>query len=151
MCCEWMKKINWQKVLLAGFVYLIIATIVRQIEAALTMSYYTKPAYFGVWSKVMMPTAGPPPPSFMILSLLFTFITGLSLAVVFDFVKGLLPKDYWSKICCFTSLVVWLMVLFFTLPVYLLLNVPLMLLIWWFASSVVIVFLGTVVFVKVIK
>ncbi len=41
----------------------ILAQIVHTLESILTMGYYTDPAYFQVWSKVMMPAAGPPPAS----------------------------------------------------------------------------------------
>ena len=150
-CCEWAKKIKWSKVLQAGLIYMVIAFVVRQIEAFLTMSYYTDPQYFGVWSKIMMPKAGPPPASFTILSLLFSYITGVTIAALYDYIKDLLPKKFWPRVLNFTDLVIGLMVVFFTLPIYLLLNVPPMLLIWWFISSVVIVFLGTIVFVKMIK
>ena len=151
MCCQWMKKIQWKKVLMAGVVFVIISTLVHQIEAFLTMNCYMMPEYFGVWSKIMMPTAGPPPASFMVVSLLFSYVTGVTLAAVYDFIKDLLPKKFWSRVINFTDIIIGLMVVFFTLPVYLLLNVPLMLLLSWLASSVVIVFLGTVVFVKMLK
>jgi len=146
-----MRKIQWKKALLAGVVFVIINTVVRQIEAFLTMNYYMMPEYFGVWSKIMMPTAGPPPASFMVVSLLFSYVTGVTLAAVYDFIKDLLPKKFWLRVINFTDLIIGLMVVFFTLPVYLLLNVPVMLLVYWLASSVVIVFLGTVVFVKMLK
>ena len=150
-CCVWMKKIRWKKALLAGVVYVVIATVVRQIEAILTMSYYTEPQYFGVWSKLMMPKAGPPPASFMIWSLLFSYITGVTLAAAYDFIKDLLPKKFWTRVLNFTDLVICLMIVFFSLPVYLLLNVPMGLLLVWLISGFIIVFLGTTVFVKMLK
>jgi len=149
--CECFKKINWKKVLTAGFVYLIIAFIIRQVEAILTMNYYTMPEYFGVWSKVMMPKAGPPPPSFFITSLLFSFLTGVGLAVFYDWIKSLLPKDKWSRIFCFTCLITGLSFIFFSLTAFLLFNLPFMLLVWWFVSSVIIFFLTAMVFVRVLK
>ena len=150
-CCQWMKKIQWKKVLMAGLAYVVIAFVVHQVEAMLTMDYYIMPEYFSVWSKVMMLRAGPPPMSFMIISLVFSYVTGVTLAAVYDFVKGLLPKKFWPKVINFSDLIIGLMVVFFTLPVYLLLNVPLGLLLAWLFSSVIIVVLGTMVFVKVLE
>ncbi|MBL7159750.1 hypothetical protein ISS85_04695 [Candidatus Microgenomates bacterium] len=146
-----MKKIQWKKVLLAGIAYLVIATVVHQIEALLTMNYYMMPEYFGAWSKVMMPSAGPPPMSFMVISLVFSYVTGVTLAAVYDFIKDLLPKKFWPRVINFSDLIIGLMVVFFILPVYLLLNVPLGLLLSWLASSVLIIILGTMVLVKVLK
>ena len=68
---KWIAKIDLKKVLLASLAYTIVAMIIRQIEAVLTMRYYLMPEYFGVWSQVMMPTAGPPPPSFFTTSTSF--------------------------------------------------------------------------------
>ena len=49
----------------AGVLFGIIALIVHWIFAYVGMDYYLDPAYFPVWSKLMMPTAGPPPASFL--------------------------------------------------------------------------------------
>lgn len=149
--CDCLKKIQWKKVIAAGFVYTIVALVVRQIEAVLTMNYYKMPDYFGVWSKVMMPEAGPPPMSFFLTSLLFSFITGVVLAAFYDFVKGLLPQDKWQKIFNFTCTVFVLSFVFFSLPVYLLINLPVGLMLWWLLSTIVIFFLTAIIFVKIIK
>ena len=148
---ECFKKIQWKKVLTAGFAYLVIAFVVRQAEVVLTMKYYLMPEYFGVWSKLMMPKAGPPPTSFFITSILFSYITGVGLAAFYDYIKSLLSKDKWPKVFCFTKIVVGLSFVLFSLPTYLLFNLPFMLLIWWFVSSVVVFFLTAVFFVKVLK
>jgi hypothetical protein len=148
---ECLEKIQWKKVLLSGLVYLVAATIIRQIEVVLTMKYYLMPEYFGVWSKLMMPKVGPPPPSFMILSLLFTFITGITLAAFYDFIKSLLPKNCWERVFDFTGTVAVLMLVFSYLPMYLLINLPLGLVVCWFITGLVTVFIGAVVFTKLIK
>lgn len=149
--CECLRKIQWKKVLVAGLIYLVAATIIRQIEVVLTMKYYLMPEYFDVWSKLMMPKAGPPPPSFMILSFLFTFITGITLAALYDFIKGLLPKNCWERVFDFTGTVAILMLVFSYLPMYLLINLPLGLLVCWFTTGLVTVFVGAVVFTKLIR
>jgi MFS family permease len=148
---EWIKRVDWKKVILSALIFTVIAFIVRQIEAILTMKYYTLPAYFGVWSKLMMPEAGPPPLSFMMTSFVFIFATGLSLALVYVYLREFLPKEERRRMLTFTDLLVGLSIVLFTLPVYLLFNVPVQLLLSWFISFFVIIFAGSYVFVKVIK
>ena len=148
---DWIKKVEWKKVILASVFFTIIAFVVRQIESIFTIKYYTMPAYFGTWSKLMMPAAGPPPLSFMMTSFVFTFATALSLALVYVYLKGFLPEDDKKRMITFTDLLVGLSIVLFTLPVYLLFNVPVQLLISWFISFFVIIFAGSYIFVKVIK
>jgi hypothetical protein len=76
----WIKESSWKRVFLSGLIISVISFVVRQVEAVLTLKYYMMPQYFGVWSKVMMPAAGPPPASFVVTSLVFTLVTGVSLA-----------------------------------------------------------------------
>lgn len=145
------KKLQWQKIFISGFIFLIIAAIVRQFEVILTMTYYQMPEFFGVWSKLMMPSVGPPPASFLFTSLLFSFLTGVTLAGFYDFVKSQLPKNKTQRIFCFTEVEVVLSLVFFSLPVYLLFNLPFVLLVSWFVSSAVIFLLSSAVFVKLLK
>lgn len=156
----WIKKIDWKKVLLSAAIYTILAFIIRQIEAILTMNYYTNPAYFGVWSKLMMPaspasqsglTNGSPPASFMITSLIMTFVTGVSLALVYYYLRDILPKETKRRVLYFADLLIALSFIFFTLPVYLLFNVPVGLLVSWFVSSFIILCAASYTFVKVIR
>lgn len=149
--CDCCKKIRWGKVLVAGFLFLIIATVIRQIEAILTMRYYLIPEYFGVWSRAMMPKAGPPPTSFYLTSWVFSFITGVVLAGFYDLAKDFLGKTCCNKTCGFTCIMVALSLVFFSLPAYLLFNLPLVLLMSWFISSVIVFYLVAVVFGKVLR
>lgn len=151
MCREWFKKIQWKKVCLAAFLYLLIAFVIRQIEAFSTMKYYLMPEYWGVWSKVMMPNEGPPPAIFHVLSAIFTFLTGLVFAYFYSVTQKLLGKSYWAKVWSFTVAFAVLSLVFSYLPMYLLINLPLVLLAVWFLTGVLTVFLGTLVFAKLIK
>lgn len=145
------KNLNWKKVLITSSVYMIIVFVIRTIEAIITMNFYTIPEYFGLWSKVMMPAAGPPPVSFQITSLLFSLISGVALVIFFEYIKPVLPKKPLDKTIYFTKIIVLLSFIFFTLPVYLMFNIPFMLLVSWFITSVIIMFLSSMVFVKVMK
>ncbi len=151
ICITWIKEISWKKVLITSIIYTVIAFIVRQAEAVLTMGYYTDPNYFGVWSKLMMPAAGPPPASFMITSFVFTFVTGLSLALVYYYIRSHLPQNMMQRTFYFADLMVATSFIFFTLPVYLLFNVPLGLLITWFVTTFIILLSEAFVLVKIIK
>lgn len=147
----WIKEISWKKVLQVSVIYTIIAFIVRQVEAVLTMQYYTDPNYFGVWSKLMMPAAGPPPADFMITSLVFTIVSGISLALIYYYVRRHLPENKTQRIFYFADLMVATSFIFFTLPVYLMFNVPLGLLVSWFITSFVILLAYSYLLVKIIK
>ena len=147
----WIKEIDWKKVLLSGAIYTIIAFAIRQVEAILTMSYYIDPNYFGVWSKLMMPKEGPPPASFMITSLVFTFVSGVSLALIYYYLRSHLPQNLKQRVFYFADLMVATYFIFFTLPAFLMFNVPAGLLISWFVSGFVILLSASFLFVKIIK
>lgn len=144
-----MKKLHWKKIAVAGFWYWVITTLVQQLELAWTMGYYTDPVRRQVWSRVMMPEAGGPPPvGFFVVSAMFTFVTGMTVAAVFEFIKPQLGKTYWGKVVGFTDIMVGLSIVFALFPIYLLLNVPLGLLGWWLVANWVSMFAASAVFAK---
>ncbi|MFA5012946.1 MAG: hypothetical protein WC520_00060 [Candidatus Paceibacterota bacterium] len=149
--CDRCKNVNWGSLILGAVILTIIGFVVQMLGSYLMMSYYLMPEFFGVWSKVMMPVAGPPPMTFFITSLVFSFVSGLVLAYLYAFIKEILPKGYWQKVNCFTAIVSGLYFVFFTLPVYLLFNAPLALNGAWFVSSIVIYYLSSMAFAKIIK
>jgi len=146
----WIKEINWLKAIFVGFLYTLFAVVVRQIETFLTMPYYLDPTHFGLWSRMMMPKAGPPPAEFMIMSFVLTFATGISIAVIYYYLKNMLPKRFLRRVFLFADLMIGCSFIFFTLPVYLLFNVPMGLLISWFVSTFIILVFASFVSVKII-
>lgn len=146
-----MTKINWAKVLLTGVIFTVISFVLRQVETMLTLKYYMDPAYFGVWSKFMMPTAGPPPTSFMIMSIVFTFVSGVSITLIYYYMRDILAGKGFMKAFYFADILIATSFVFFTLPVYLLFNVPVGLLIWWFVDEFIVLVAGSWVIVKIIK
>jgi hypothetical protein len=150
MIIKWIREIHWGKALLVGVIYTVVSMIVHQVEAILTMNYYMDPQYFGLWSKLMMPKAGPPPPEFMTTSLVFSFATGISIALIYYYLKDLLPKNTTKRIFLFADLMIAASFVFFTLPVYLLFNVPMGLLVSWFVSSFVILTGVSFMIVKIV-
>jgi uncharacterized membrane-anchored protein len=145
---KWIREIVWGKVLLVGIIFTVVSTVVHQIEAVLTMKYYVDPQYFGVWSRLMMPSNGPPPAEFMITSLIFSFATGVSIALIYYYLKDLLPKNVMRRTFLFADLLIATSFVFFTLPVYLMFNVPVGLLVSWFISSFLIITTASAVIVK---
>jgi len=99
----------------------------------------------------MMPSAGPPPVNFILTSIILTFVSGISLALVYYYLRDILPKDAKRRALFFADLLIALSFIFFTLPAYLLFNLPLALLVSWFISSFVILCTASFTFVKIIR
>jgi hypothetical protein len=148
---EWMRKLHWKKIFTSGIWYLVISFVTQQVFAALTMQYYRDPAYFATWSKLMMPNAGPPSLQFFVVSLLFTYTAGCTLAAVFDFTHQLFGKKFWSQVIGFTDIVVGLSIVLGYLPMILLFNLPIILILWWVVATFVATLLSSVAFAKTIK
>lgn len=149
--CELLKNIRWGKVVLAGIIYLAISFVVHQIDALLTIDYYKMPELFGVWSKLMMPKAAPPPLSFFLVSVVFSFLTGITLAVLYEKFRNLFSENKWKRIFNFTCLFTILSIVLFSFPVYLLINVPLSLILIWVVGSLIIFFFTAIAFNKLLK
>ena len=147
----WIEEISWKKVFVVSFLFTIISFVIRQIEAMLTLNYYKMPEFFGVWSKLMMPKAGAPPVSFIITSLIFTFATGICLSLIYYYLKDHLPKERHKRMFYFADLMIGTSFVFFTLPVYLMFNIPSGLLISWFISSFIVLTLTSWILVRIVK
>jgi hypothetical protein len=144
-------KIKWNKVVLVSVILLVIEMVVRNLEAFLTMKYYLMPEYFGAWSKLMMPKEGPPPPEFFYLSAAFSFLSALVLACVYECIKSSLEKKFWPRVLGFTKLMVLLTLVFSYLPMYLMFNIPTDLILSWFFTGALVMFISALIFVKILK
>lgn len=147
----WIKKISVGKLLLSALIFAVISYVVHMIEALLTIKYYLMPQYFGVWSKLMMPSAGPPPMAFTITSIVFAFVTGISIGLIYYYLRDHLPPVGFKRAFYFADVLIATGFIFFTLPAYLMLNLPVGILVSWFISSFVILTAGSWVMVKIIK
>ena len=148
---NWLKNINLKKLLVASLVYTLIAMIIHEIEALLTLQYYMKPQYFGLWSRLLMPTAGPPPLEFFVTSFLFSFTTGIALAFVYFLIKDQLSTKFRERSLLFADILICMYFVFFTLPTYLMFNAPFGLLVIWFISAFVILTLSAMAYVKIFR
>jgi hypothetical protein len=84
-----MVRINALRFILAALAYTLFAFILHLIGAVLTMQYYMDPAYFPIWSKILMPTAGPPPLAFSAYSLILGYIAALLFTFIYLKVRPL--------------------------------------------------------------
>lgn len=141
-----------KKIGIFAAVMALLAFIVHNVEAVATMGYYTDPAYLDVWSKIMMPAAGPPPPEFAYLSIAFAFITWAIFGMVYEKLGGAIKqKDAVKKGLVFGSLVFLLAGLPGSLSMFLLLNLPVGLIISWTISGALLYLIGGVVAARLIK
>lgn len=147
----WVNTISWKKVTILGLIFTLLSFVVHQIEALLTMKYYLMPEYFGVWSKLMMPKPGPPPVEFFITSVVFSMVTGVGLCLIYYYLWEHLPKDKTKRIFYFADLMLGTYLVFFTLPSYLMFNLPAQLLGFWFLSSFLIITIYSALLVKVLN
>ncbi len=140
------------KIFLFGVIYAVIAQVIHTLGAFVTMPYYMIEEYFPVWSKIMMPTAGPPPVSFYLYSLVFSIITGMLIAYVYTIVRSSFKQKSLVKKGLFYGLLVFLVgALPSTLGMILLINLPVMLLVAWAIESLIILLLTGMILAKLIK
>lgn len=116
---------------LSAILFVIVSQVVNTAGAIATMGYYTNPAYFPLWSKAMMPGAGPPGPEFFALGILFSLATGLIFASSYSLLKASVPGEGLRKGLNFGLLLFLIAGVPFTLTTYLLLAVPPALLFSW--------------------
>ncbi len=140
------------KIILAAIVFMIISQVIHTIESMLTMSYYTDPTYATVWSKIMMPTAGPPPTEFYYYSLTFAFISGLLFTVVYTVVGKSVPGNTFVKKGLIYGLLMWLVGgLSGSLAMVLLINLPIDLIAYWTVSGLIVSLLAGIAITKIVS
>ena len=145
------------KLLFAAILFTVISEVIHTAESFFTMSFYLDSNYFAVWSKIMMPTAGPPPTSFYVYSIVFTFISDLIFAFIFSKVKdvkveSVIKANVWWKNGTRYGIAVWLLASIpWTLTTYLLINLPSMLLVYWAISGLLVYILAGIAMAKILK
>lgn len=136
------------RIILSSVIGMVIAQVIWTIEAMIDMPFYQAEAYFGVWSKLMMPNAGPPPMSFIFWGLLFGFITWLLVSVVYAKIhKGLAEKKWVNFALILTAVHLVPM----SLVMILIINLPLLMIVSWFIHGLVITFVNSFIIYKLIK
>ncbi len=141
-----------KKLYLFAIVMAIAAMIVHTVESFLTMGYYTDPANFLLWSKLMMSGAGPPPAIFYAYSLLFAFVSWMLFGFVYIVLSGAIKeKDIVKRGLKFGTLIFLVGSLPGALTMVLLLNLPLGLIISWVISGLALNLAGGVAAAGLIK
>lgn len=144
---------KYLKFLLAAVIITIIMQIIYiVVDGMIAVDLYKDPAYFPVWSKLMMPAEGAPPASFMYLSLLFNFISAVLFTLVYVVLKNGVPGASISfKGLTFGALMFLIAGIPGALAMFLLLNLPLSLILLWTAEDLVWKLLGGMAAAKLNK
>jgi len=129
---------NFWKAVLAVIIMIVIAMIINTVIAQFTMSYYEDPAYFGVWSKLMMPVEGPPPASFFLYSALFQLIAAVFFVLVFYLLGSAVPGRKAVRGLIYGVLIFLVGSFPGMLSSFLLVNLPIGLVLWWMLSGLII-------------
>lgn len=138
-----MSHFKFWRFVLAAVVFTIIAQIIHSVAPMLTMQYYTDPAYATVWSKFMMPFAGPPPATFYYMSVAFNLIGALLFTLVYLVVKNSVPgKTLASKGLMYGFLIFLVSGISAFLSMFMILNLPLVLIVSWTLEGLLINLLG---------
>ncbi len=147
-----MVRINAARFLLGALAYTVLAFVLHFIGAELTMQYYMDPAYFAVWSRLMMPTAGPPPLTFSIYSLILGYITALLFVFIYLKVRPIFKGRslrYMGAIFGFGVFLVGGLPGFFMLA--LLINLPFLLILDWAIEGLIANVVGGVLVAYILK
>ncbi len=144
-------KTNWKQLALAAVAFVVIAQVIHTLGAIWMMDYYKDPAYFPLWSKLMMPNDGPPGADFYIVSLISSFITGLIFAGAYPLVANNLPGKGVTKGVNYGIFIFFVVGVTFMLSVKLLFAVPGALLGGWVAESLVIYTIAGAAFSRIMQ
>jgi hypothetical protein len=143
---------EWRGILMATVAMTVIGQLVHTVESVLTMGYYMDPAYFAVWSKIMMPTAGPPPAEFFYYSVMFALVGWGIFGFAYEKLgRGIGEKNAIKNGLKFGAIVFLLVGISGVLTMYLLINLPTGLLAAWIFFQLVLYLIGGVVAAKLIK
>ncbi|VVB90223.1 Uncharacterised protein [uncultured archaeon] len=140
----------FKQIMVSGVLFLVIAQVINTVSAIFTMSYYTNPEYFGLWSKLMMPSNGPPGSEYFLASITINLVTGIIFAGAYSFVKQSIPGKGIVKGIYYGVLLFLISGVPFTLTIYLLFSVPVLLLLNWTVSNMVVYLIGGAILAKII-
>jgi hypothetical protein len=143
---------DWRGIAITTVALTVIGQAVHTIESLLTMGYYVDPAYFSVWSKILMPTAGPPPAEFYYYSATFAILSWAIFGFTYEKLGRAIEEKRKIKIGLKFGAIVFLLAgVPFVLTTYLLINLPAGLLAAWTVSQLVLYLIGGIVASKLIK
>ncbi len=144
---SWIRQIAWGNVLLIGVLYTTAASIIRYIESIFTSKYYLMPQYKGLWSIPMRFTST----EYFIASTVAMFTIGVSLCIIYYYLRDYLPKKRWQRIFFFADILVACSFIFFTIPTCVMFNVPSVLLMAWFVSGFINILIASILIVHILS
>jgi len=98
----------------------------------------------------MMPAAGPPPVSFTMYSIAFGLIGGILISLVYGVIKGGIPGNTLAKKGLVYGLLLFLVAgIPGSLAMFLLINLPVMLILLWAIEGLIIYLLGGMIIAKI--
>ena len=140
---------DFKRFLLAAILFMIVAQVFHTIGAIATMGFYSDPSYLSVWSKIMMPSAGPPPAIFYYLSAGFGLITSMVYVYAYTVLKKAIPgKEYFRKGVSYGALLFLIGTFPGSLSMILLINIPVALVIEWALEGMVISMIGGILIAR---
>jgi len=149
VCLACLDKIKWGKAVLGGIAFAVISQVVYTVESMLDLGYYTDPANFAIWSKIMMPNQGPPGMEYFALTIALAFVTGLIFTAAFQTVRKSLENDAVKAGITFGVLLFFVATLPGMLSMYANLAVPTGLVASWIVAGLVVDLLGGVAIAKI--
>lgn len=145
----WFNFFSW-RVWLAAFAFGAIAQFVHSLLTLASVGYYTDPAYFGVWSKLMMPHDGGFSSNFIYYSLTVNVFLGVVFAGLYKWLHACFCGQGWQRGLCFGWLLFLVKSLPFSITCYLLFALPAGLVILWLVENFVIDLTGGIVLALII-
>lgn len=146
------NKKHVKGIILSAVAVAILSQVIHTLGAIATMNFYLDPAFFPVWSKIMMPGAGAPPTEFYLLSLASSFIAGLLYAGGYSLlIKSIPGKTFVTKGLHYGALLFAIAGIPMTLTLILLINLPFALLAAWAVESLTVSLLAGIAIAELVK
>lgn len=135
-----MKIVKW---IIAIVLSVVVAQIVHTAGAMMSMKYYMDPKLALFWSKIMMPSAGPPPASFFYWSLGLGIVSWLLIVIVYSVLRSAVPgKGAALKGLCFGFLIWLVSGLSGSFAMFLTINLPKYLIASWTIEELIILLIN---------
>ncbi len=146
---------NIPRGLLAGFLFMLVAEAISLFGIWMNRFYYTNLEFAGLWSRFVTPVAGQIPWSFFLYSALVSFFVGFIFSFFYHMVRvsihGHAPHKNWVKGLLYGVFLTFVVGIPFLLHTFLVLGVPDLLAVSWFAESVMTFLAGGVVIASIMK
>ncbi len=141
---HWLFEIRWKRITGVAFMYMVFVSIVRIIELNLAMRYFN-PKHVCASNLCLLNQSSQMVRIALVATVFYTFVTGVVLATLYDFLRPLLFGAYWRRVYRFSDIVLSLYIVLWCVPAFVVFGVPLSLLaIWTLSGGITIVFAAMV-------